>query len=300
MTPPGDVDPDPIGLDLAHGPTRLAPWASALRALPYPVTSGLLATAAVAEGIISNGRFRRALSWARDRGFTRGAQWRLAVALLANHGRFVAEEAMLGAESTDDLARNVTLLGAERLATLRGRGALLVGFHLGPPKTWMVLRAMGYPVRFAGRLEAATRDRRWDRALAAGEAFRLPDGDARARTATLFRMRNALRSGALVYLTADGPFGAEAFRIDLAGGSIVVRSGWLAARRAAGVPTFPVLTWREGGRRAIEVHPPLPEVDPDPSSDARACHAALAPLIGDYVRRFPDQCRWVAMPRWLA
>jgi lauroyl/myristoyl acyltransferase len=298
MIQPGGVDePDLISTDLSHGPARLAPWMSALRTLPYRLASNLLATAAVAEGV-RNGRFSQARSWARDRGLGRGAQWRLAVAVLANHGRFVGEEAVLGASSLDDLARNVTVLGAERLANLKGNGALLLGFHLGPPKTWLVLRALGLPVRFAGRLEAAARDERWARALDAGEAIRLPDGDAKARTVGLYMIRDALRSGALVYITGDGPFGAEAFRIDFDGGPVVIRSGWLAVRRAAGVPTFPVLTWREHGRRMIEIHPALPKPDPDPSGDVRLCRAALAPLLSDYVRRFPDQCRWVVMPRW--
>jgi lauroyl/myristoyl acyltransferase len=296
--PDAGIDPDLITTDLSHGPARLVPWMSALRALPYPLSSHLLATAAIAEGFVRNGRFRRALSWAGDRGFGGAAQWRLAVTLLANHGRFVAEEAVLGARSLGDLAENVSVRGAERLANLQESGALLLGFHLGPPKTWLVLRALGYPVRFAGRLEAAARDRRWEAALTAGEAIRLPDGDPKTRTAALFRIRNALKSGALVYITADGPFGAEAFRIDLAGGPVVIRSGWLAARRAAGVQTFPVLTRHEHGGRVIEVHPALPSADPDPSRDALQCQAALTPLIADYVRRFPDQCRWVAMPRW--
>ena len=99
--PAADTSVDLIGTDLSHGPARLAPWISALRTLPYPVTSNLLAAASVADGVVRNGRFRRALSWARDRGFGRTGQWRLAVALLANHGKFVAEEAVLGASSLE-------------------------------------------------------------------------------------------------------------------------------------------------------------------------------------------------------
>ena len=156
-----------------------------------------------------------------------------------------------------------------------------------------------YDLRAASRLPRAIGDGGAPSRL--GEAIRLPDGDAHARTIALYRIRNALRGGALVYITADGPFGAEAFRIELAGGPLV-HSSRLAcsAATAAGVPTFPVLTWYEHGRRTIEVHPALPVADPDPSLDARQCHAALAPLISEYVMRFPDQCRWVAMPRWSA
>jgi hypothetical protein len=106
------------------------------------------------------------------------------------------------------------------------------------------------------------------------------------------------RAGALVYVMADGPFGREAFRIDLQGGPLVVRVGWLALRRATGVPTLPVLTHREGNQRVIVIHPPLPDPDGDAVRDAAACRAALTPLVDAYVRRFPTQCRWVAIPRW--
>jgi lauroyl/myristoyl acyltransferase len=103
-----------------------------------------------------------------------------------------------------------------------------------------------------------------------------------------------------VYLMADGPFGREAFRIELPGRPLIVRSGWLALRRQTGVPALPVLTFREGGRRVIVVHPPLPAPDADRARDAAACRAALTPLVADYVRRFPAQCRYLVFPPWLA
>lgn len=71
-------------------------------------------------------------------------------------------------------------------------------------------------------------------------------------------MRDLLRSGALVYLRADGPFGREAFRFDLPGESMIVRAGWLALRQLTRAPTFPVLTHRDGKRQVIVIHPALP------------------------------------------
>ena len=101
-----------------------------------------------------------------------------------------------------------------------------------------------------------------------------------------------------MYLTVDGPFGREAFRIDVPGGPLVVRTGWLALRRHTRAPTFPVLVRREGRRRTIVVHPALPDVAADAARDAEACRSALASLVSDYVRQYPAQCRYLALPRW--
>lgn len=288
---------DLIAPDLFSGPPRLRRLISLLRVCPAPVAEHVLAALAVVDGITRRGRYRRAAQWATDQGLLGWARQRTALGVLANHGRFVAEEALLGVRSTCDLARDIVLLGQEHL-NAQTRGALLIGFHLGPPKTWLRLRATGYPVRFAGRLAGAARDPRWEAVIAAGAVIRLPDGDSRSRLRSLFQMRRLLEDGSLIYVTADGPFGREAFRVELPGNPVIVRTGWLALRRATGVPTLPVLTWRESRRRVIHIHPPLPTVDADPDRDAAACQAALTPLIADYVRRHPTQCRWVAMPRW--
>jgi lauroyl/myristoyl acyltransferase len=284
-----------IDADMFHGPARLRALVWLLRRCPRPLAEGLLATLAVVNGLARSARFRQASAWAAKRGATGWERRRLALAVLANHGRFVADEMRLGDAGTrrDD----IVVIGEEHLRAV-SRGAILLGFHLGPPKTWLSLRALGYPLRFAGRLEVAVRDSRWQAALDAGEVIRLPAGAPEDRMRSLLQIRNFLRDGALIYVTADGPFGREAFRIDLPGGPLIVRAGWLALRRATGVPTLPVLTYREGHRRVIVIHPPLAAPESDPVHDAARCREALAPLIEDYVRRFPSQCRWLAMPRW--
>lgn len=289
----GDVDLSP---DMFGGPAALRPLLPVLRALPVGLAENVLAGLAIADGM-TRGRYRRAAAWASAQGATGWARQRLALAVLANHGRFVAEETLLGVESVATLARDVVVRGAERL-TACPNGALLLGFHLGPPKTWLRLRALGYPVRFAGRLQASVGNPRWRAAIDAGAVIRLPDGDAASRLRGLFQMRRLLQQGALVYVTADGPFGREAFRVPLPGHPLIVRHGWLALRRATGAPTLPVLTWRDGGRRIIEIHPPLPAPVEDQVADAGACLAHLTPLVTHYVRTHPTQCRWIAMPRW--
>jgi lauroyl/myristoyl acyltransferase len=290
------IEPDRIVAGMFQGPPRLGWVAGVVRRLPPPVAECVLASLAVGEGVVRGARFRRASAWAAAQGASGWARRRLALALLANHGRFVAAEMMVGVGSLEDLRRDVVVEGAGHLH--QTGGAILLGFHLGPPRTWLTLRALGHPVRFAGRLETANQDPQWNRALEAGDVVRLPAGRGSDRLESLYRIRNFLREGALVYLTADGPFGREAFRLDLPGGPLVVRVGWLALRRHTGAPTFPVLVRREGRRRVIVVHPPLPEPDADPARDAENCRTALLPLVEAYVRRFPSQCRYLALPRW--
>jgi len=298
-----DIEPVPGGIvpDMFRGPRRLGPVMPILRSLPQPLAFQILAGLAIGDGVVRASRLRRALAWATAQGAAGTARWRLALDLLANHGRFVAEEALLGVEDVHDLRRNVVLEGAEHLTGL-GSGAILLGFHLGPPRSALVLRACGYPVRLTGRLETARGDTRWDEALRSEEAVRLPAGAPRDRAEGLYRVRNLLRGGALVYLAADGPFGREAFRLQVPGGCLIVRVGWLALRKVTRVPTLPILTYRDKGKRVIVIHPPLPDPDPDPGHDPRRdaliCQAALAPLVTDYVRHFPAQCRYVALPRW--
>jgi len=295
--PPSTPIPERIVPEMFHTSPRVDRLVRLLRPLPRRLGEGILAAVAVADGLIHPARFRQAHVWAAAQPGTGRPPWRLALALLANHGRFCGEEAFVGVSSADAVRRDVVLEGADHLRAA-GAGAILLGFHLGSPRPWFRLRAMGYPVRLAGRLEASVDDPRWSEALAAREAVRLPDGTPRARLAGLYQIRDLLRGGALVFLTADGPFGREAFRLDLPGGPLIVRTGWLALRRQTGVRTLPVFAHRDGKGHVIVVHPPLPPPDRDPVRDLAACRAILAPLVEAYVRRFPTQCRYLALPPW--
>ena len=287
----------PMPSDMFRGPERLRHVTRVLRRWPRPAAEGLLAAMAVGDGLVRSGRFRQASAWAAAQGSTGWNRRRMALALLANHGRFVADEAMVGVPDANDLGGDVIIEGAEHLQGVSA-GAILLGFHLGPPKAWLMLRSHGYPVRFAGRLEGTAQDPRWRRLLDAHEVIELPDGDARVRLRSLQRIRHLLQAGSLVYLTADGPFGRESFRITLPGGPLVLRLGWFALRRVTGVPALPVLVHRDGHKRHIAISRPLPDPDGDLRRDAAACRDVLTPLVERYVRRFPTQCRWLAMPRW--
>ena len=84
----------------------------------------------------------------------------------------------------------------------------------------------------------------------------------------------------------------------LPGGPLIARAGWLALRRLTRAATLPVFIHRAGRRRVIVIHPSLPGPASAADEDAAACHAAPAPLIAEYARRFPTQCRYLAFPPW--
>jgi len=275
---------------------RLRHLVRVLRPFPRRLSETILAGAAVVDGLVRPTRFRNARTWAAAQPGTNGRPGRLALSLLANHGRFCAEEAFLGVSSFEDVRRDVVLEGRDHL-DIAG-GAILLGFHLGSPRTWYRLRILGYPVRPATRLEGSVGDARWSEALAARDAIRLPGGAPQNRMRGLYQIRDLLRDGAWVFLTADGPFGREAFRVDLPGGPLVLRRGWLALRAMTGVPTLPVLSHRNGQRHVVVVHPALPPPTGDLGRDAAQCRAVLMPLVESYVRKFPAQCRYLALPPW--
>lgn len=297
MTPAGPSPlPDGVVVGMFHSSPRLrrvVPW---LRRCPRGLGEAILASLAVGDGL-ARGRFRQARAWAAAQPERAGPSWRLALALLANHGRFCAEEALLGVRTTAAPAQDVVVEGAEHLPA-PGTGAIVLGFHLGPPRVWFHLRTLGYPVHLGGALVTTMWDRRWQSLIDSGEVVHIPSGPAAGRLSGLFQIRELLRGGAMVYLASDGPYGREAFRVDLPGGPLIVRSGWLALRRMTRVATLPVFVHRDGRRRVIVVHPPLPPPVPAQDEDMAACRVAIAPLVAAYARRFPTQCRYLAFPPW--
>jgi hypothetical protein len=280
-----------------HTSPRLRHLVRLLRPFPRGVGETVLAGVAVVDALARRRRFRQAYAWAAAQRGNGGPPGRLALALLANHGRFCAEEALLGVSTTATPADDIVVEGADHLPPA-GTGAILLGFHLGPPRAWFHLRTLGYPVRLGGALVTSMWDPRWKPVIDAGEVFHLPGGAPAARLAGLYQIRDALRAGEIVFLAAEGPFGREGFRLELPGGPLIIRAGWLMLRRLTGAPTFPMLVHREGKRRVIVLHPALPPSPDDLARDAAQCRAALAPLIESYVRRFPAQCRYLAFPPW--
>lgn len=268
-----------------------------LQRVPPPVARAVLASLATIDGFARRRRFARAYGWAGAQGYGGWSRLRLAFALLANHGRYVAQEAMIGIDSEEALRESTTLVGAEHLRDQGRDGALLLGMHVGPPRAWLMLRSHGIPVSFAIR-DTAGQGPRWEAWRRDAVVVPLPYGDPTTRVRGLYTLRRLLAEGRFVFLAGDGPFGRELFRLDLPGYSPVIKSGWFALRRQLTLRVLPVIAHEEGARRVVTIFPPLPAVQADEAADAAACRAALTAVVGAYVRAHPEQCRYLAFPRW--
>jgi lauroyl/myristoyl acyltransferase len=261
----------------------------ALDPLPWPWGEEILAKLFAAKAFIRPSLLRKALAWAGHYPLAGKSRWRLALSCCAHHGRFVARQALLGIRTPEDLRRHVILKGEAHL-TAASTGAILLGFHIGPPGVAVALRAVGHPVTWMGGLRAFRT--RWN---AAWQPFRqASDTLTLSRSApspggVLYRARRLLLDGGTLYVAAEG-WGREAFRVALPGGVARIRSGWFVLRRQCAVPVLPVLTHLEGLTQVITICPPLPPPDPDQARDLEVCRLSLAALLEDYVRRFPEQC----------
>jgi lauroyl/myristoyl acyltransferase len=263
----------------------------ALALLPWPAGENLLAGLGVLDGLARPTRFRRALAWASAQPRGRHGPWSLALRLLANHGRFVAQENLAGIRDPAMLRARVRVTGEDHLAAARG-AAILLGFHVGPPRSSLALQVLGYSVTSMHDLVCDPSARPGPRARTEWRASIPAARESSANGAVaLHQARRHLAEQGWLYIPADGPTGAEAYRIPLPGGSVIIREGWLTLRRHTRATTVPLLAHMDGHRRVITIHPPLPPVSPDPRADAEACRAVLTDLLGSYVRRFPEQCR---------
>jgi lauroyl/myristoyl acyltransferase len=254
----------------------------------------MLAWLFVARACLDPRRLAEALAWARAYRGGRG-RVRLALALVAHHGRVTARTALVGLRHPDALQPYVRIHGEEHLRRA-DRGVIVLGFHIGLPITDVALRMRGHPLVWLGsrRVSRGWARPAWRRFLAPAESLSLSDG-LDGLGGVLHRARQVLAAGGTVYALGDGQAGREAFRIPLAGGPMIVRAGWLALRRLTGCTVLPVLSHRDGRRHVITIHPPLPPWTADPEADAEACRRALVPLLAEHVSRFPEQCHGVAL-----
>lgn len=285
-------DREPWLIDGFPPPPAIRALMPMLARLPASLASTLLAGLAVADGVGRRRRWSRSVSWARAYGDGPLAARLRAARLLANHGRFVALETMLTTPTIEALRASTDVEGAERLSG----GGIVLGWHLGPPRTWLALRAHGVPV------VATTRRAPVDGSalaawMAGGTVVHVPLGEAEGRVEGLYRLRKVLAAGGLVYMQADGPSGSELCRLDVPGRPIV-RTGWFRLRRALSCPVYPVFAARSGDRTRIVVHAALPAPLADEAADREACRHELSALVGSYVREHPDQCRYLAFPDW--
>lgn len=268
------------------------------RRLPPPALEGAFAGLGIIQGALRPSRARRAYRWASGLEPPGRRRWRLAGAVLANRGRVIALSGLPALVPPETFRRRVTIEGTEHLsAAARRGGTILLGLHVLPGVATLALAVHGHrlvPTGMANAFKGWTlAEASWKPLLdewRQGVLWR----DARSAAGGLARLRSLLLQGATVHLTADGPFGREAFRIALPAGVLVVRSGWWTLRRLTRATTLPVLARREGHRLIVEVHAPLPDPADDPGEDLLACHAALAPLVRELVRRAPEHCEVLA------
>ena len=261
----------------------------ALDALPWPWGEEILARSFVARAFVRRDRFRQALAWARAQPDSGRAPRRLARSLCAYHGRFVARSAFVGMRDPDTVRRHVAVRGEEHLAAA-GTGVILLGFHLGPAQSYLALRALGHRLTWVGGRGASPG---WSPAIR--EHYQRDHGDLLlpdipyAWERRLYKARQILKLGRSVFISADGA-GAVAFSVPLPGGAAAIGTGWLLLRQSTKAAVLPVLSHLEGRTQVVTVLPPLPPRLADPARDREACLRAIADVMGDYVRRFPEQC----------
>ena len=261
--------------------------------LPWPWGEDILARLFMAVGAVRASRRRRAAAWARAHPGHR--PWRLAAALCAFRGRWVARSWLLGLRCPDDVHRHLVVRGEEHLTATPG-AAILLGFHLGPPNADLALRILGHRLTWLGgeRISRGWRREAWRPFLDSSQHLASSWGEW-FWPGLVYRARRILLDGGHVFLMADGA-GREMFRVAMPGRPVLIKPGWLVLHRHTGARVLPVLTHLEGRTQVITIHPPLPMSGSDPASEAGAWRDTLTSLLQSYVRRFPEQCPALVFP----
>ncbi len=184
-------------------------------------------------------------------------------ALAANTARFLARDYPLDRQSDEAVLSRFDVRGYERLrATLsEGRGAILVGSHLGAHIAgvhWLFRR--GVPLRLLvqrPRHVSGELNRRFD---AGGihpqaEMFLRRDLSPAVAVERVFRARAALRDGLAIYLNGDIPWtGPNTCSGMLLGRPQRLLAIWTELAVLTGAPVFLVFcTHLPGGRFALEI-----------------------------------------------
>ena len=264
-----------------------------LDVLPWPWGEDIVAGLFAVVGLARPSRRRAALAWAEALATNR--PWRLAAKLCAFRGRWAARTRLLGFRRPDDLRQNLILEGADHLTAVSG-AAIILGFHLGPPSGDLPLRILGYPVTFLGSTDRNAAIGWWSdawRPFVEASPLSFGAGDRSRWPAVLYAARQTLLDGGKIYILADG-FGVEAFRLPLSVGDWPIRAGWPTLHQLTGAPVLPVLHRLAGRRHVMTIHPPLPALPSDQPMGLEVWRDSLTRLLEAYVRRFPEQCPFLA------
>jgi lauroyl/myristoyl acyltransferase len=266
----------------------------ALDYLPWPVGEDALAALFGLVALARPSRRRLAFAWARRQ--TCPSAWKLALAVSAFRGRWVARSSLIGLRAPEDLRRRVVVRGEEHLAAAAG-GTILLGFHLGPPNVDVALRTLGHRLAWLGVNRSA---RAWSRP--GWRPLNEPGHNLAPPSATAFwpgyvyRARRLLLEGGTLVVMADSGVGRELFQVPLPGGPAVVRSSWFLLWRETGARVLPVMTHLEGHTQVVTIHPALPPPAAGGAEGLDPWRTIVSEIMAEYVRRFPEQCPALVFP----
>jgi len=141
-------------------------------------------------------------------------------------------------------------------ALSRGRGVVVVGAHIGPGGVvpWALSKRFPNTLSLIGvrgdkphhlRVHDVIADKSRATALAAG--------------------RLALRRGGIVYVSADGGFGAQCSELEALGFAVRIGEGAPTLSRLCGAPTVPACALWQGARIRVELAAPILPVAAEPA-----------------------------------
>jgi lauroyl/myristoyl acyltransferase len=226
---------------------------------------GLLGRCALAIQPRRRARLRAAV---RRAGAALGADWSLDAiwpALAASTARFLARDYLLDCQSDQAVLNRFDVRGYERLGAIlaQGRGAILVGSHLGAHIAgvhWLYRR--GVPLRLLvqrPRHISHELSRRFDAGGPHCQAalFLRRDLSPAVAVERLLRARAALRDGLAIYLNGDIPWtGPNTCPGRLLGRPQRLLAIWTELAVLTHAPVFLIFcTHAPGGRFALEIEP---------------------------------------------
>jgi len=268
--------------------------------LPWPYSEDLIVAAYRLRWFVRPELRRRAERWAEHHATETGRRREIARGLVANLGRFVAMDSLAGLHDPEVRRRHLRIDGEHHLrGALALGGAVLVGFHAGPPGAPLLLRLAGHHVAFAGgRSHRRFIRDAWRPYLDPTDHLKFSESlGLAARAAGLLRARELLIGGGAIYITADGS-GREIAHLEIPGARVSIRSGWWTLREQTGVPIVPVLVHLEGRTQVLTIAEPLPPAGTASVMDLQGCLDYLGGLLRAHVRRHPEQCVGYALRVW--
>jgi KDO2-lipid IV(A) lauroyltransferase len=241
------------------------------------------------------------MSWVVGPGAAPGRASELARGALRNYGKYVVEFLRFPWIAREELSRAVELRGVEHVhaAMARGKGVIVIGFHIGNIDLGAALLAqLGYPVNVVvdrfhpPELDALIQRQREEKGLKP-----IPLDEAPRRSL------GALRRREILALLIDRPSPLDGVVVRFFGGEIAVPGGAALLALRTGAAVVPCCVFRgPDGRFVAEVAPPLlPEQlqTGDRRRDVQTITQELVETIEDWVRRHPDQ--WYPFRRmWLS